>query len=203
MSACPCLSCTCTCTSLIFPLSHTPHPHRHPTQTFVGRTEGHIVPAAFLPPGPGPVVPVFGWDPIFKPLEFEGTYAQMPKDVRTVLFRSVTAAVFQMLWFEMLAALVNWIFLINPSTYVPPSSAMLYFSLSRLSRRRTRSPIATEHSLSWLRTSEEKRCDGWLWLPSFITEQLKELRITGNSSEMWFVYTRGWAMWNECGRLLK
>jgi hypothetical protein len=72
-----------SCAPLIIP---RPSPHTpHSTQTFVGRTEGHIVPAAFLPTGPGPEVPVFGWDPIFKPLEFEGTYAQMPKEVRTIL----------------------------------------------------------------------------------------------------------------------
>ena len=42
--------------------------------TFVGRTEGSIVPAR----GDNQ----FGWDPIFLPDGFEQTYAEMPKDVK-------------------------------------------------------------------------------------------------------------------------
>lgn len=40
--------------------------------TFVGRTEGKIVP----PRGP----PNFGWDPIFQPDGYTQTYAEMPKE---------------------------------------------------------------------------------------------------------------------------
>lgn len=40
--------------------------------TFVGRTEGEIVP----PRGP----PTFGWDPIFQPDGYTETYAEMPKE---------------------------------------------------------------------------------------------------------------------------
>jgi len=40
--------------------------------TFVGRTEGKIVP----PRGP----PTFGWDPIFQPDGYTQTYAEMPKE---------------------------------------------------------------------------------------------------------------------------
>jgi len=47
-------------------------------KTFVGRTEGHIVPAK-INPGSGEV---FGWDPIFRPLLFQDTYAQIPKEIK-------------------------------------------------------------------------------------------------------------------------
>eukprot|EP00270_Netrium_digitus_P021832 TRINITY_DN9584_c0_g1_i1.p1 TRINITY_DN9584_c0_g1~~TRINITY_DN9584_c0_g1_i1.p1 ORF type:complete len:214 (-),score=50.12 TRINITY_DN9584_c0_g1_i1:118-699(-) len=40
--------------------------------TFIGRTDGHIVP----PRGP----PDFGWDAVFQPEGFSQTYAEMPKE---------------------------------------------------------------------------------------------------------------------------
>ncbi|EDQ84204.1 uncharacterized protein MONBRDRAFT_13033 [Monosiga brevicollis MX1] len=43
-------------------------------QTFVGRTEGKIVPAR------GPTD--FGWDPVFQPDGFEETYAEMDKTIK-------------------------------------------------------------------------------------------------------------------------
>lgn len=55
----------------------------HFPQTFVGRTEGLIVPAASLPSA-GTALPAFGWDAIFQPVGFEKTYAEIPKDVRTL-----------------------------------------------------------------------------------------------------------------------
>lgn len=45
--------------------------------TFVGRTEGKIVPAR----GPAD----FGWDPIFQPDGFDTTYAEMDKDVKNTI----------------------------------------------------------------------------------------------------------------------
>ncbi|XP_066386414.1 inosine triphosphate pyrophosphatase [Miscanthus floridulus] len=42
--------------------------------TFVGKTAGKIVPAR----GPND----FGWDPVFQPVGFEQTYAEMPKSVK-------------------------------------------------------------------------------------------------------------------------
>jgi inosine triphosphate pyrophosphatase len=44
---------------------------KEPPMTFVGRTEGRIVPAR------GPLD--FGWDPIFEPSGFDQTYAEMDK----------------------------------------------------------------------------------------------------------------------------
>ena len=55
----------------------------------MGRTEGHIVPATPPSPGADPAVPAFGWDPIFRPLGFEETYAQIPKEVRASTLRIV------------------------------------------------------------------------------------------------------------------
>lgn len=45
--------------------------------TFVGRTNGKIVPAR------GPLD--FGWDPIFLPDGFDQTYAEMPKDTKNAI----------------------------------------------------------------------------------------------------------------------
>jgi inosine triphosphate pyrophosphatase len=45
--------------------------------TFVGRTEGAIVPAR----GPDD----FGWDPVFQPEGFQETYAEMDKDVKNTI----------------------------------------------------------------------------------------------------------------------
>eukprot|EP01038_Epipyxis_sp_PR26KG_P010505 gene10505-14117_t len=44
---------------------------------FIGKTDGHIVPAR------GPLD--FGWDPVFQPLGFDQTYAEMPKEVKNTL----------------------------------------------------------------------------------------------------------------------
>jgi inosine triphosphate pyrophosphatase len=48
-------------------------PGEHPL-TFVGRTDGHIVPAR------GPTD--FGWDPVFQPVGFDQTYAEMTKEAK-------------------------------------------------------------------------------------------------------------------------
>ena len=45
--------------------------------TFVGRTEGSIVPAR----GPAD----FGWDPVFQPDGFDTTYAEMDKDIKNTI----------------------------------------------------------------------------------------------------------------------
>jgi inosine triphosphate pyrophosphatase len=45
--------------------------------TFVGRTEGAIVPAR----GPAD----FGWDPVFQPEGFQETYAEMNKDIKNTI----------------------------------------------------------------------------------------------------------------------
>jgi inosine triphosphate pyrophosphatase len=45
--------------------------------TFVGRTEGAIVPAR----GPAD----FGWDPVFQPDGFQETYAEMNKDIKNTI----------------------------------------------------------------------------------------------------------------------
>jgi inosine triphosphate pyrophosphatase len=45
--------------------------------TFVGRTEGAIVPAR----GPAD----FGWDPVFQPVGFQETYAEMDKGIKNTI----------------------------------------------------------------------------------------------------------------------
>eukprot|EP00597_Dinobryon_sp_UTEXLB2267_P003792 CAMPEP_0170065316 /NCGR_PEP_ID=MMETSP0019_2-20121128/5448_1 /TAXON_ID=98059 /ORGANISM="Dinobryon sp., Strain UTEXLB2267" /LENGTH=240 /DNA_ID=CAMNT_0010272153 /DNA_START=119 /DNA_END=841 /DNA_ORIENTATION=+ len=67
----------------IFSLSLGPE---HNATSFVGRTDGSIVPAR------GPTD--FGWDPVFQPLGYNMTYAEMPKDLKNSLshrFRSLEA----------------------------------------------------------------------------------------------------------------
>jgi inosine triphosphate pyrophosphatase len=49
----------------------------HQPVTFVGRTDGRIVPAR------GPLD--FGWDPVFQPDGFEQTYAELPKEVKNTI----------------------------------------------------------------------------------------------------------------------
>eukprot|EP01032_Pedospumella_encystans_P009571 gene9571-11254_t len=49
----------------------------HEPVTFVGRTEGKIVPAR------GPLD--FGWDPVFQPDGFEETYAELNKDIKNTI----------------------------------------------------------------------------------------------------------------------
>jgi inosine/xanthosine triphosphate pyrophosphatase family protein len=56
--------------------AYSPGPDAEPI-TFVGRTEGRIVPAR----GPAD----FGWDPVFQPDGFEWTYAEMDKDVKNTI----------------------------------------------------------------------------------------------------------------------
>ncbi|GLC76767.1 hypothetical protein PLESTF_001831500 [Pleodorina starrii] len=53
--------------------AYTPGPDHEPI-TFVGRTEGRIVPAR----GPSD----FGWDPVFQPDGFDLTYAEMEKEAK-------------------------------------------------------------------------------------------------------------------------
>lgn len=68
-SRCPFLRCP----------AHTPYPAGPDAEpiTFVGRTEGAIVPAR------GP--PDFGWDPVFQPDGFQETYAEMDKDIKNTI----------------------------------------------------------------------------------------------------------------------
>lgn len=56
--------------------AYSPGPDAEPI-TFVGRTEGKIVPAR----GPAD----FGWDPVFLPDDFDTTYAEMDKDVKNTI----------------------------------------------------------------------------------------------------------------------
>ena len=56
--------------------AYTPSPDVEPI-TFVGRTEGRIVPAR------GPTD--FGWDPIFQPDGFQETYAEMDKEIKNTI----------------------------------------------------------------------------------------------------------------------
>ena len=56
--------------------------------------EGDIVPAAF---SPGTEGKIFGWDPIFRPVGFEGTYAQIDKDVSTGAIIVFTSMLLNML----------------------------------------------------------------------------------------------------------
>ena len=56
--------------------AYTPGPEVEPL-TFVGRTSGRIVAAR------GPTD--FGWDPVFQPDGFEGTYAEMDKAVKNTI----------------------------------------------------------------------------------------------------------------------
>eukprot|EP01034_Spumella_vulgaris_P022580 gene22581-28713_t len=54
--------------------------------TFVGRTHGKIVPAR------GPLD--FGWDPIFQPDGYDGTYAELSKEIKNTIshrYRSLEA----------------------------------------------------------------------------------------------------------------
>lgn len=56
--------------------AYTPGPDTEPL-VFVGRTPGKIVPAR------GPMN--FGWDPVFQPDGFEGTYAEIDKDTKNTI----------------------------------------------------------------------------------------------------------------------